>query len=147
MIKNVLIVCIGNICRSPIAEALLSTAVKKLHPEVIIQSAGLSALVGQPAHPISQELMLSKNIDISQHRAQQITQELLFSADLILTMDSEQQRFLEKKYPSILGKVHRIGKWQGYDIQDPFKRPKIIYEQTLYLIEQGLEDWCQKIWS
>lgn len=147
MIQNVLIVCIGNICRSPMAEALLNIALKKNHPETIVHSAGLAALTGQPADLISQELMQSRDIDISHHRARQINEDLLFSADLILTMDSVQQTCLEQKNPCIRGKVHRLGKWDGVDVPDPFQRPKIIFEQALLLIEQGVNEWHNKMWG
>ena len=53
MFKNVMMVCIGNICRSPIAEVYL----KHLQPELNVYSSGLGALVGKPADPSSVALM------------------------------------------------------------------------------------------
>ncbi len=147
MIKNVLVICIGNICRSPMAEALLAKAVQEEHPEVSVSSAGLGALVGRPADPMSQELMQDKGIDISAHRARQISPEIVFGSDLILTMSTEQQEQLEQQYPGARGRVHRIGKWEGYDISDPFKRPKTAFEQSLILIEQGINEWYRKLWA
>ena len=147
MIKNVLIICIGNICRSPIGEALLAVAVQKTHPEVVVSSAGLGALVGRPADPVSQELMQARGLDISAHRARQTTPELIFGSDLILTMSTEQQLQLEQEYPGARGRVHRIGKWGEYDISDPFKRPKTAFEHALILIEQGIDEWYRKLWA
>ncbi|MDF1827340.1 MAG: low molecular weight phosphotyrosine protein phosphatase [Legionellaceae bacterium] len=144
--NHVLIICIGNICRSPIAEALLAVAVQKKHPEVVVSSAGLGALVGRPADPMSQELMTARGIDISAHRARQISPELVFNSDLILTMSTEQTRQLEQHYPGACGRVHRLGKWGEYDIPDPFKRPKTAFEQAFILIEQGINEWHRKLW-
>ncbi|OGV26267.1 MAG: protein tyrosine phosphatase [Legionellales bacterium RIFCSPHIGHO2_12_FULL_37_14] len=147
MIQNVLIICIGNICRSPIAEALLASRLKDSHPDVKVSSAGLGALVGSPADPISVELMQARSIDISLHRGRQATHELIFSSELILTMTTDQQQQIEKMYPNTKGRVHRIGKWDEFDIPDPFKRPRVIFEQTLVLIEQGIETWLERLWK
>ncbi len=128
-------------------EALLAEAVQKTHPDVVVSSAGLGALVGRPADPITQELMYARGLDVSTHRARQTTPELIFSSDLILTMSTEQQLQLEKQYPSARGRVHRIGKWGEYDISDPFKRPKAAFEHALILIEQGIDEWYRKLWA
>ena len=147
MVKNILIICIGNICRSPMGAALLKALLTQNQTDVQIHSAGLQAMVGYPADPFSQELMQLKGLDISTHRAQQATPELLFNAELILTMCSNQQRQIEKHYPGTRGRVHRLGRWEGFDIPDPYKRPRVIFEQTLTLIEQGINDWYRKLWK
>ncbi|OHE75725.1 MAG: protein tyrosine phosphatase [Verrucomicrobia bacterium RIFCSPHIGHO2_12_FULL_41_10] len=147
MIKNILVICIGNICRSPMGEALFKNQLINSQPNLQVHSAGLQAMVGYPADPFSQELMQLKGLDISSHRAQQATPELLFNAELILTMCSNQQVQIEKNYPGTRGRVHRLGKWEGFDIPDPYKRPRIVFEQTLALIEQGINDWYRKLWN
>ena len=129
------------------AEALLVIAVQKTHQEVLVSSAGLNALVGHPADPISQKLMHAKGIDISQHRARQIVPEIVFGSDLILSMTLEQQKKLEQQYPGVSGRVHRIGKWGEYDVPDPFQRPQSAFEQALALIEQGVDEWYRKLWA
>src|SRR6266542_2985353 len=76
MFENVLIVCVGNICRSPMAEGLLRARFVG-HRRARIESAGLAALEGRPADPIAVELLAERGIDISAHRARQLTPELL----------------------------------------------------------------------
>lgn len=147
MIQNVLIICIGNICRSPIGEVLFAERLKDILPKITVTSAGLGALVGKPAHPIVQELMQQKALDVSSHRARQASSEILFAADIIFTMSSGQQKQIECNLPSTRGRVHRLGNWGGYDIPDPYQRPKEAFEQSLVLIERGVEDWCQRLWN
>ncbi len=129
------------------AEALLAAAVEEKNPDVVVSSAGLGALVGYTAATSSQELMQARGIDISAHRARQVSPNIVFSSDLILTMDTKQQQQLEQQYSGVRGRVHRIGKWEGYDIPDPFRRPKEAFEQALILIEQGIDEWHRKLWT
>src|SRR3546814_2115764 len=68
--NRILLVCIGNICRSPLAEALL----KQHFPDKTVHSAGLAALVGHPADSTAQDIAHQHGLDLSAHRAQQITQ-------------------------------------------------------------------------
>ena len=105
MINKVLFVCIGNICRSPIAEGLF----KQAFPEKAVFSAGLSAMVGDPADPLSIQLMLEHGIDIREHRARNMAGWMISETDLIVTMDQNQKRFIEQRYPAAQGKVVRIG--------------------------------------
>ena len=147
MMQSVLIVCIGNICRSPIGEALLSFKLQSTHPGILVKSAGLGALVDHPADSMAQTLMQARGIDISNHRSRQASPEIIFASELILTMTSDQQQTIEQQYPSTKGRVHRIGKWGQYDVLDPYKRPQAVFEQALILIDQGVNDWYKKIWS
>ena len=80
------------------------------------------------------------------HRAQQFNKELAFSSDLILTMDTEQQKQIEVRFPSLCGRVHRLGKWSEIDIPDPYKRPREIFEQSFHLIRQGVDEWLKVLW-
>ena len=147
MITNMLILCVGNICRSPIGEALFKSRLQHVSPCVSVSSAGLSALVDYPADATGQELMTARGIDLSQHRARQLNAELAFKAELILTMDLDQQHHVEEKFPGIRGRVHRLGRWGGFDVPDPFQRPKVIFEQALLLIEQGVDEWYRTLWN
>jgi protein-tyrosine phosphatase len=142
MINSILIVCIGNICRSPVAEAMFGERLRD--KSIKVSSAGLGALVGYSADPISQQLISNYGLDISHHRARQITKEIVLGCDLIITMTSDQRRQVEKRFPVTSGRVHRIGNWSGFDVVDPYKRPKAIFEQAFALIDQAVDDWCEK---
>ena len=147
MFQKILIICIGNICRSPIGEVLFREKFNKASFDVTVSSAGLGALVDHQADPVAQELMTLRGLDISGHRARQLSQGILFGSDLILTMTSAQQEQIELEYPSARGRVHRIGKWESYDVPDPYKRPKLVFEQALALIDQGVDEWHRKLWN
>src|SRR3546814_9877685 len=84
-------------------------------------SAGLAALVGHPADSTAQDIAHQHGLDLSAHRAQQITQAMCRSADLILVMESEQQRELAKRYPLARGKIRCLGELpdgQRFDVAD-----------------------------
>lgn len=144
---DVLIVCVGNICRSAMAEALFKHALRQSCINARIESAGLAAQEGQTADPLARELLRERGIDIRYHRARQLTPNLVTEFDLVLTMDSNQIRAIESILPSARGRVHRLGKWSDFDIPDPYKKPREVFERALALIDQGLMDWKNRFWA
>jgi len=144
MFKSVMMVCIGNICRSPIAEVYL----KHIQPELNVYSSGLGALVGKPADPSSVALMQAKEIDLSSHCAQQINSVLVAGADLILTMEQRHIDAIQSKFPESRGKVHLIGKWNdNQEVPDPYKKDLQAFEAASTMLESGLDAWQKKLWS
>ena len=141
MIDQVLLVCTGNICRSPMAEALLRHAMTDRLPPLSVSSAGLSPRPEQPADPVAQRLMQRLSLCITRHRARQITLEMTIDADLILVMEAWQKDAIVGQWPSARGKVHGLGKWGDFDIQDPFRLPQEEFETALRLIQRGISQW------
>lgn len=139
--ENILVVCVGNICRSPIAAALL---IDKF-PQKNIDSAGLSAVVGHSADAKAQEVMRVDGLDMSDHIAKQIDEALVTTADLILTMSVNQTRWIEEQWPHCRGKTFRIGHWLDKDIADPYQHEKSVFETTRQDIIDSLEAWYDKI--
>lgn len=139
-----MMVCIGNICRSPIAEVLL----KHHQPQLNVFSSGLGALVGKPADPSSVELMTKKDIDLNNHCAQQINSVLVSASDLILTMEKSHIDAIQSQFPECRGKVHLIGKWSdNLEIPDPYRKDKEAFSSAALLIESGLDAWQKKLWK
>ncbi|MDM0018626.1 low molecular weight protein-tyrosine-phosphatase [Variovorax saccharolyticus] len=139
--RNILVVCIGNICRSPMAEGLIAAAL----PNAQVTSAGLGALVGEPADAIACELMQQRGISIDGHRARQISLDACQRADLILVMDVAQRRAVEERYLFASGKVFRLCEFSDQDIPDPYRAGRASFERSLTLIEDGTRQWLQRI--
>ncbi|MGI4779330.1 MAG: low molecular weight protein-tyrosine-phosphatase [Janthinobacterium lividum] len=139
--KTILVVCIGNICRSPMAEAMLAAAL----PGVAVSSGGTGALIGEPADPTAQALMTEHGLDIGAHRGRLVNTAMCQQADLILTMDNEQRRFIEERYPLARGKVFRLGESARLDIPDPYRRGRAAFEHAYDLIEAGTRSWIERI--
>ena len=136
-INNILVVCVGNICRSPMAEYFL----KEAHPDLHIESAGLSAMVGHAADDKAIDCMNIKNIDMRSHIAKQINVDLIKQSDLILVMSHNQQKHIEQTWPFAKGKVFRLGHWQGQNVADPYKHDQAFFNETCSNIQSYVSDW------
>lgn len=142
--KNILTVCIGNICRSPVAEALLKERLSGCN----IWSAGLHAVVGHPAEATAGEIAAQHGLDLSAHRAQQIVGWMCSHADLVLVMEASQQQQLERLYPLARGKIHRLGEFGpngAFDIADPYQQPRAAFEAAHTAIALGVDEWVRRI--
>ncbi len=136
-IRSILVVCVGNICRSPMAEYLL----KQDYPQLTIESAGISGLSGHPADDKAQLCMQHLGIDISGHIAKKLNAEHLKKADLILVMSKNQQAYIEQTWPFAKGKVFRLGHWQNKNVPDPYQHDQAFFDETCQLIQQCVTDW------
>lgn len=139
--ENILVVCVGNICRSPMAEALL----KQRFPEKNIDSAGVGALVGHGADPAAIKIMEQQNIDITDHVAKQIDEDLVLKADLIFTMSDSQNKWIEERWPFCRGKTFKLGHWSNKDIADPYKHELSAFMSAYQDIVEGIKEWQDKI--
>ena len=140
--KNILVVCTGNICRSPTGEYLLK---KELGEGYNVMSAGLGALVDHPAHEISQKIAMQHGIDMSAHRARQINLDILKWADLVLVMENGHKAEILRRYPEFGDKVHRYGEAQQVDIPDPYRRPENAFVLAWNFISKLTPYWVEKI--
>lgn len=138
---NILVVCVGNICRSPMAEALL----KQRYPNKNINSAGVGALVGHPADPAALEIMTAQQLDITKHVAKQLDENLAKKADIIFTMSDGQTKWIEERWPFCRGKTFKLGHWKNKDIADPYKHEKSAFQTAYQDIVDSLEQWADKV--
>lgn len=139
--RSVLVLCEGNHCRSPIAEALLRAS---LGDEVHVESAGLGALIGSPADPEAQRMMAAIGVDISRHRGRQVTVAMLLAADLILVMDKLQKDWCEEMAPSTRGRIFLLGHWLApnqQEIRDPFRQGPEAMQHALDVINHSIVSW------
>ena len=144
MIRHIVVVCVGNICRSPMAEALLRQALRG-EDGYTVESAGLGALVGYPAAEHSVALMDELGLDIREHRARQLHPDMVGAADVVLVMETGHKRAIHDADATAWGKVHRLGEWQEKDIDDPYRQPLEAYVAALEAIREGVASWVERI--
>src|SRR5882672_2136725 len=139
IIKHILLVCTGNICRSPIAEALLVRALQERSLDAIgVSSAGTGAWDGAPASEGAYLVGLERGLDLSGHRARLLTRELVDQSDLILTMARHHRARVDELGGE--GKVFVLGEYAGRDgdeaeVSDPFGGDLEIYRSTCVELE------------
>jgi len=101
---SILVVCSGNICRSPVAEGLLRRGVQRRFgadaPEV--SSAGTIGLEGSPATSESVQAAAERGVDISAHVARRLTDAMVQEADLVVCMAAEHRAAIEQRVPSAI---------------------------------------------
>lgn len=128
------------------AEAVLADRLKRRGLAVKVESAGIGAMVGRAADPMAQELMAERGLDLSAHRARQLTPELIRAFELILVMEADHQKAVLSMLPEARGRVHCIGRWGKFDVPDPYRQPRPAFERALALIERGIDDLEKAFW-
>jgi L-malate glycosyltransferase len=96
--KNILVVCHGNIIRSPFAAYLLEQSLGQL-PRVSIASAGLEAMPGRPPHPTALRTAAARRVDLSTHAASRVDRDTVTRSDVIFVMDIPQLLVLRQRFP------------------------------------------------
>ena len=145
MFQRILIVCTGNICRSPVAQAMLQQRL----PNLTVKSAGLGALVGQPVDERARRLAEADGLDVASHQARQLDADQLAEADLVLVMTSGQRQALAKRWPEALGKTLLLGKWlnQAHEIEipDPYRKSAEVFEHVHRQLQEATRLWADRL--
>lgn len=141
---NILFVCTGNTCRSPMAAALMNKLAEERGLDVRIESAGLFAGVGESASDNAIKALADMGTDLTYHRSQPVTAELLKKCDLILTMTEPQKRALEE---TAKGRVFTLAEYAGKDggISDPYGSDLETYKKCAEEIYGLLERAADKL--
>jgi protein-tyrosine phosphatase len=143
MINRVLVVCVGNICRSPTAEWLLRHRLRR--DGVTIESAGLAALVGNPIDPMAESVLLEHGVSASAHSARQISPEMINAADIVLVMDKRHMSAVHAQVPHARGKTFLLGRWQNEAaVPDPYGKPRAVFEQAFTMIDTAVNSWLSR---
>nr|WP_321459170.1 low molecular weight protein-tyrosine-phosphatase [uncultured Vibrio sp.] len=146
MFNKILVVCVGNICRSPYGERVL----RQRLPSKKVDSAGIGAeksgLIGKPADPMAVEASEELGIDLSGHQSQQLTPSLCAQYDLILVMEKGHIEALTEIAPEARGKTMLFGEWIGRkDIPDPYRQSKEAFDYAYQLIDQSADAWAARL--
>ena len=140
MIKSILVVCVGNICRSPTGQALLQH--KLVGTGIAVSSAGLGALVGKPVDQTAALVMAEAGLSLPAHEARQLSPEMLASADLILVMEQRHLKSIHAMAPQARGKTLLFGKWLGdTEIPDPFRQQRPAFDHVYQLLDRAATAW------
>ncbi|MCG5282387.1 protein tyrosine phosphatase [Providencia rettgeri] len=142
MFNNILVVCMGNICRSPTGERLLQAH----FPNKKVHSAGIIAKDDRPAYESAIRIAQQHNLCLNNHRSRRLTSELCKEADLILVMENDHIDRIHQQFPETRGKVMLFGQWLNKtEIPDPHKRSDEMFEHVYQLMEKAVIQWQGKI--
>ena len=148
-LRTVVLVCTGNICRSPMAEALLRTklARERLAHRVRVRSAGTHGLDGYPASEHAISVLSDMGIDITGHRARSTTQEIIDEADLLLAMTDRHVEFVRRHFKRAEGKLYLLSEMvdEDFDIRDPYGGTRQEYAVCALQLEDLLERGLRRI--
>lgn len=142
MIDSILTVCTGNICRSPFAEEVLRTKL----PCVRLASAGIGALVGEPADPLAARVAGETGYDLQGHVARQVSASDLKGSDLVLVMDYTHLGWIHAQFPETRGKIFLLGHWNGEaEVDDPFRRDEAFFRRVFDEIRAYCDSWSGRL--
>ncbi len=147
--KQILLVCTGNICRSPLAAALLERALAERSIEGIgVSSAGTGAWDGAPVSEGAYLVGLERGLDLSGHRARLLTRELVDAADLVLTMARHHRARVDELGGE--GHVFVLGEYAGREgdeaeVSDPFGGDLDVYRDTCSELETLIQSAVERI--
>lgn len=145
---HVLMICTANICRSPVAEALLRDRLQKRGlADWVVSSAGTWAQLRRGASRNSVVVMQERNLDISNHMAQIVEASHLKEADLVLCMESGHAEALRAEFYSHASKVHMLTEMAGrqYSISDPYGQALPAYVLMANEVEEIIDEGLDKI--
>jgi protein-tyrosine-phosphatase len=143
VIRRVLFVCTGNICRSPLAEALFRRVAQNRGLPIDAASAGTGAWEGAPASEGALLIGLEHDLDLSAHRARLLSRELLEQADLVLTMARHHRARVDELGGT--GRTFVLGEYAGRppaeaEVSDPFGGDLDVYRETYAELAALIDD-------
>lgn len=147
---SVLFVCTANICRSPMASALLRSkvAARPDAAEWCIDSAGVWAEAGNPASEKAQMVLKEHwGLDLSAYRSQGVSRELLRQFDLILVMENGQKEALRGEFPEFANRIYLVNEMVGLkeEVRDPYGGTIADYYDTALELDRILTKGLERI--
>lgn len=140
---NILFVCTGNTCRSPMAAAIMAG---RDIQGVEVKSAGVFAMPGSEASSQAREVLKEKGLP-AEHRSSQVSDQLVEWADYIFTMTAQHKMLLENSYPQSMGKTYTLKGFaeQSGEVSDPYGGSVATYRETFEELQEVIESIVKKI--
>ena len=142
IINSVLTVCVGNVCRSPVAEAF----VRHFCPQLHVASAGFNAPDGRGASSLMVEFSANDGVDIRDHRASRLSSVDADKFDLILVMEQAHLKEMAMRKPHLRARTMLMTQWVGgHDLADPIKEDAAFNKRIYDEIKQAARAWSSKL--
>ncbi|WP_333829002.1 arsenate reductase/protein-tyrosine-phosphatase family protein [Pararhodobacter sp.] len=140
MIRSVLVVCVGNVCRSPVAERKLRARLDETL--ISVSSAGLGALEGKGADDCTTQIAAQHGLSLEGHVARQFTPALGRKNDLILVMETVHKNAIAWQAPELSGRCLLFDQWTGArGIADPYRKSLEFHENVFQAISAAGDAW------
>lgn len=142
-----LVVCTGNVCRSPMAAVYLQQKFMRYGIHHRVESCGIMALVGHPATDMAIRVAKQHGLDLQHHRAQSITPQRVDEAKQILVMEPWHRDWIVVRLPEAAGKIYLLADYIDdpalEEIPDPYGGDEQDYQWTWRLIRQAIDRWFE----
>jgi protein-tyrosine phosphatase len=146
LIDTVLVVCVGNVCRSPVATQLLAAGLASEGSRIRVSSAGIGAMVGQEIDPVAAEIAQANGLSLQAHTARQFTPEMGMDCNLLLVMETGHRKHILQKSPQLLGRIMLFDHWTGArGISDPYKQSREFHEIVFARLNDAANAWVKKL--
>lgn len=146
MVRSILVVCVGNICRSVVGERLLRARLSGTG--IAVSSAGLGALAGEGADPRASEVAARHGVSLDGHVARQFSTELGHGADLILALEPGHRKAILGDAPELSGRCLLFDQWTGArGIADPYRKSTEFHEGVFQLLLAASDAWAHRLLS
>ena len=143
---SILVVCVGNICRSPLGERLLAKKLADRDLDIRVSSAGIAAVVGHGADRDATSVAAARGVSLDGHVARQFTRDIGLEHALILVMEAGHKQSIVKSAPDLSGRIMLFDQWTAASgIADPYRRSIGFHEEVHSLIDRAATAWVDKL--